>query len=224
MLRAVADKTLSDDDIHMLSDSEDPIWKPEQFLRQSDKRILETSNEWLNDRLVFAGMLLLKQQFPDISGFCDPVMVQSLRCTFKDKMFVQVVYNGSHHWITTTNMNCRPGVVRVYDSLHLMLNIHVKQQIAAMYHATQPMLEIQSMNVARQSGSGDCGLMALAYATSLCFKLDPVNLVYCQENLRQHFLQCVIDGKMTAFPVSSNRTVRKPVAFKTIEKIYCVCR
>jgi hypothetical protein len=169
-------------------------------------------------------MQLLKRQFPDISGFSDPVMVASLRCKFADKIFVQVVYNGSHHWITATNKHCPPGVVRVYDGMHLTMNTDVKQQLATMCQTTHSVLEIQSMNVARQIGSGDCGLLALAYATTLCLDLDPVNLVYCQDNLRKHFLQCVTDGRMTAFPVSSNRTVRKPVSFISKEKVHCICR
>ena len=148
----------------------------------------------------------------------------SLRCNFEGKTFVQVIYNGSHHWVAATNKNCRQGVFLVYDSLRLLLNVDVKQQLAAMCHAPTPALEVQSMNVTRQAGSGDCGLLALAYATSVCLGQDPVNLVYDQENLRKHFLKCVNDDKITAFPICCNRTVRKPVAFTATERLYCVCR
>lgn len=208
----------------MMSDNEDPVWIPELLLRQSDKAILEKPNEWLTDRLVYAGMLMLKKQFSDMNGFGDPLMVAALRCDFQSKPFVQVVYNGKNHWITATNIDCSAGRVRVYDSLHLSPNVIVKQQLAAMCHTTQSALEVQCMNVARQVGSGDCGLLALAYATSICLRQDPVNIMYAQHKLRRHYLQCVSAGIITAFPVSSNRTVRKTIAFKMSYKVYCTCR
>lgn len=220
MLQAMAEKTLSEDEINILSDDKNTMWIPYLFLTNMDKAILDTPNEWLNDRLIFAGMPLLKKEYTHIAGFMDPVM----RCNFKGQTFVQVVHNQSAHWLTATNIDCPVGVVRVYDSLHFAPNLCVKQALALMCHTTKSLLELQSMDVARQVGSADCGLLALAYATSLCLGQDPVNVTYDQMHIRSHFLQCILDGKMTAFPGICNRTVRKPIAFTTSIKIYCSCR
>lgn len=167
VIRALAERTLSEDDIHVLAGTDDSFWKPELFLQMSDKAILDKPNEWLNDRLIFAGMLLLKKDFANIAGFSDPVMLAASRCTFQGQAFVQVLHNDSAHWVTTANLNCPVGVVRVYDSLHFSPNLCVKNALALMCHTPESSLEVQSMDVARQLGSGDCGLMALAFATTL---------------------------------------------------------
>jgi hypothetical protein len=224
VLRALAEETLNEDDIHQVSDSEDPEWKSELFLRQSDKEILQKHNEWLNDRLMYAAMLLLKDQFKHIHGFRDPIMVSALRCNFPGDVFVQVVFHGSDHWITVSNMHCRPGVVRIYDSMHLFLSVTVKQQLAALCQSSEAVLTMQSMNVARQVGTGDCGLLAIAYATSLCLGQDPVNVIYEQNKLRPHYLNCLNNGRMETFPVIVKRTVRNPVAFQIAERVHCICR
>lgn len=222
--RALADDTLDENDIHVLPDIEETVWKPDLFLTLPDKAILENANEWLNDRLIYGGLLLLKKQCSHLSGFSDPLMLGAKRCSFENKTFIQILYNQADHWITATNIDCRGGVVRVYDSLHMVPTHTLKEIIAAMCRTSESSLEIQSMNVARQVGGVDCGLFALAYATSLSLGQDPVNVMYDQSKLRHHFLQCLLDGKMTTFPVTVNRTVKKAIAFKTCIKLYCICR
>lgn len=224
VIRALAERTLSEDDIHVLAGTDDSFWKPALFLQMSDKAILDKPNEWLNDRLIFAGMLLLKKDFANIAGFSDPVMLAASRCTFQGQAFVQVLHNDSAHWVTTANLNCPVGVVRVYDSLHCLPNQCVKNTLALMCHTPKSSLEVQSMDVARQLGLGDCGLMALAFATTRCFGQDPVNCNYDQSRLRSHLLECIEKGKLTQFPVICNRMVKKGIAFKTCIKIYCTCR
>lgn len=221
---AMADKTLSEDELNAVTDDYDTIWIASLHLRNTDKAILDAPNEWLNDRLIFGGLSLLKKDYSHIAGFMDPVMLQAMRCHFKGQTFVQILHNGSNHWLTATNMDCPVGIVRVYDSLHFAPNQCVKQALALMCHTDKCFLEIQLMDVARQIGSADCGLLALAYATSLCMGQDPVNVMYEQKIIRRHFLECIVSGKMTAFPVNCNRTLRKPISFTTSIQIYCSCR
>jgi hypothetical protein len=83
---------------------------------------------------------------------------------------------------------------------------------------------IKTMNVARQTGSGDCGLFALAFATSLCIGQDPVNIIYSQQHMRNHLHDCLSSGVLTPFPVVSDRNVRKSVSFQIDEKLFCSCR
>ena len=51
-----------------------------------------------------------------------------------------------------------------------------KQQISAMVF----------MDVQCQSGTSDCGLFSIAFATSLCLGLDPVHITYTQGDIRNH--------------------------------------
>jgi hypothetical protein len=220
----MADRTLNEEDLKVVSDMKDPMWLPTLQLRLLDRVILETRNAWLNDRLIAAGMLLLKKYFTEIGGFCDPVMVDALRCHFANQTFVQVLYTGSNHWITASNINCNPGTVRVYDGMQNVPSVCVKKQLAAICQVKESWLAIQLMNVDRQKVQGDCGLLAMAHATSLCMGQDPVNFVYAQEKMRQHFMDCLMLGKVQPFPVASNRTVRKSVSVMVREKVYCICR
>jgi hypothetical protein len=223
ILRAMADGTLNEDDLQAVSDMKDPVWLPGLHLRVSDRVTLETRNAWLNDRLIAACMLLLKKHFTEIGGCIDPVMVDALRCLFPNQTFVQVLYTGSsHHWITALNIHRSPGTVRVYDGMQDMPSVSVKKQIAAICQMKKSSLVIQLMNVNRQNIQGDCDLLAIAHATSLFVGQDPVNVVYDQENLRQHFLYCL--EMVWLFPTSVTSTVRKSISVLVREKVYCKCR
>ena len=61
----------------------------------------------------------------------------------------------------------------------------------------------QWINVAKQRGSNDCGLFAIANSTSLCLGQDPARLVYDQADMRSHLRECFITNKMTMFTVES---------------------
>jgi hypothetical protein len=113
----MADRTPNEDDLQAVSDMTDQVWLPGLQLRVSDRVTLEMRNAWLNDRLIAAGMLLLKKHFTEIGGCSDPVLVAALRCHFANQTFVQGLYTGSNHWITASNRNCSPGTVRVYDAM-----------------------------------------------------------------------------------------------------------
>ena len=55
------------------------------------------------------------------------------------------------------------------------------------------------MNIQKQQGFKDCGLFAIANATSICYGDDPMALVYEQHGMRQHLLNCLEKGEMTTF-------------------------
>lgn len=51
----------------------------------------------------------------------------------------------------------------------------------------------------KQKGGTDCGLFAIAAATSILHKQDHT-LNFCQNTMRQHTLYCLEQGKFTVFP------------------------
>jgi len=202
----------------------DPIWIPELNLLQSDRSAIESETTWMNHRIMHACMLLLKRQFPNQTGFGDPLFVAALRTNYKDEKFIQIVFNGNNHWITVTNKSCGDNQVRLYDILNSLPSLSVEQQIAAMCLTNAPEISVQSMNVVRQKGMSDCGMFAVAYITSISMGQDPVNIVYKQETMRPHLLQCLVAKNMSSFPVQCYRTVRKPVSLSTTLKLFCLCR
>lgn len=205
-------------------DRSEQTWLPDLHLTQADKTAIESETMWMNDRIINAYLLLMKEKFPALTGFADPVFVAALRVHFKDEVFCQILFNGDNHWVAVTNMNCVANTVRIYDSLHLIPSLAIKQQIAAVCFSDKSEIHIQSMNVARQNGGNDCGLFAMACLTSVCMGQDPVNVVYQQILMRKHLLQCLVTKKITGFPLQSHRTIRKPISSSITLKLFCLCR
>ena len=56
-------------------------------------------------------------------------------------------------------------------------------------------IEIADMQV--QKDSADCGLFAIAIATSLLYD---INLSYNQDKMRDHLLYCLEHGSLSVFP------------------------
>ena len=81
------------------------------------------------------------------------------------------------------------------------------------------------MDVPIQSGSYDCGLFAIAFATALALGEKPELFFFDQWNMRAHLRQCLESGEMKMFPVLRKRRVKKS-AVKTTEEVqvYCKCR
>ena len=68
---------------------------------------------------------------------------------------------------------------------------------------------VKLMNNQKQQGFRDCGLFAIANATSLCFGDDPTFLEFEQNEMRQHLLDCIEKGQMTPFPHNVSDAKRK---------------
>ncbi len=60
-------------------------------------------------------------------------------------------------------------------------------------------------NVQQQIGGDDCGLFALAFATSLCYKDVPSLIFYDQISLRNHYVKCIEDNEIQPFPSKPKR-------------------
>lgn len=74
-----------------------------------------------------------------------------------------------------------------------------------------------------QSGSNDCGIFSIAYATTIAYGEDPQKYVYDQEKMRRHLYICFTKGILTPFPVKTNAGPVKSTAIESID-IHCYCR
>ena len=123
--------------------------------------------------------------------------------------FVQVLNVRRSHWIAISNIGCQGGVVNVYDSMpNCDLPRRTKQQIAAILFWKKQNFRLQFQAVQEQRGGSDCGLFAVAFATSLCVGHDPTLISYKQHLLCNDLRECLEKRMMTAFPNTSRR--RKP--------------
>ena len=71
-------------------------------------------------------------------------------------------------------------------------------------------------------GGSDCGLFALAFATTLCFGENPETISYTQSAMREHLLSCIEKGQLLKFPQRARR--RPKPALIDHFPIFCVCR
>ena len=76
-----------------------------------------------------------------------------------------------------------------------------------------------------QSGSCDCRLLAIAFATTIAHGNDPVQCNYNQAEMRGHLYQCLQERTVTPFPHEVLQQ-SKSTMIKSKESIdiYCHCR
>ena len=125
---------------------------------QDERDLGSRSHEWLNDRHVTAAQHLLKQHHPDVSGL-QPTILQLTRMfnVHHNREFVQCLNLSSNHWITVSTVGCPPGVINVYDSMHLGVPTSVKKVIADMMLSDKKFLSIRQVHIQQQMGGSDCG-------------------------------------------------------------------
>ena len=78
--------------------------------------------------------------------------------------------------------------------------------VARFLHSTENHICIKVMHVEKQTNSHDCGVYAIAFATSLMYGQDPTQLSY--NELRKHIAGCVDAKSLTPFP--STAVYRQP--------------
>lgn len=128
-------------------------------------------NGWLTDSEVHASQQLLKTNFPYIYGLDDPVILSGDLVDPCVSEFVQIS-NTSNHWVGLSTIGCGNGLVKIYDSLNTSPSAApVTNSCQVLFHQGKEAL-VANQKVQCQKGSGDCGLFAIAFVTSLCFGDD----------------------------------------------------
>ncbi|KZS01292.1 Uncharacterized protein APZ42_002097, partial [Daphnia magna] len=141
---------------------------------------------------------ILKQQHPIIGG---------LNCVLVAKGFVQ------------------PEHVNLYDGLagSAWHDKHVLSCMSSLLKTGEKKMTYIVKQCQRQNNSYDCGVFAIAFATSLANGEDPTGMLYDPNQLRPHLNECMTSGKLTSFPSTISRRKRSPETEKT-EEVFCNCR
>ena len=152
--------------------------------------------------------MLLKQCLQTSSAWPWGSRAQTLDCTWhftiEPDEFVQILHDGSAHWVTISTTGCKHPEVWMFDSLYCTLSPALKHQIAALLVSKEQKKSVQFMEVQMQAGGSDCGLFAIAFATSLCYGQSPGKF---------HFET----GHFEMFPIDQKRQSKNKVkATKTI--------
>lgn len=140
---------------------------------------------------------------------------------------VQILHRGdskSGHWFTVSTVGCNEGSVNWYDSSYNELDVDSKYQICSILKYDGKALKFNKIPVQSQQGAADCGLFAIAFAVALCLGNNPQKMVFNQDKMREHLVDCIESQNFTNFPFSVNTNWRKKRIVSTKENILCRCR
>ena len=134
-----------------------------------------------------------------IQGFQRPTL-SPVHQIDNDRPFIQIVNINNNHWVCFSSINSPPGYVDVYDSLSTPLTQELLQLASDL---TGPAFKgVRFIPVQQQKNASDCGVFSIAYATSLVYGLNPMNVTYNISQMRPHLLHCLMGGVITPFPTS----------------------
>jgi hypothetical protein len=69
---------------------------------------------------------------------------------------------------------------------------------------------------------GDCGVLAIAFATAIANDKDPIQYQFNGNEIRKHLFNCFVHQEMTIFPGEKRRSTSRIPSRKI--PVYCYCR
>ena len=155
-----------------------------------------TRGEKLSDLHMSYAQKLLKQQFPHINGLQSTVFQTKMTTIDREKSThkMQIIHTRGNHWILASNIGCEEGRVNVYDSVYKSVDEQTERIITTMFHPST----ICVVDSQKQDGGVDCGVFAIATATSLAHGVHLAT--FDQSAMRKHLLDSFTLGVLTVFP------------------------
>ena len=179
----------------------------------------------LSDLHISAFQNLLKQKFPHLGGLQSPLYQEKTSLKLDDRSTtLQVIHTRSSHWAALQVCGGTGGDVCLYDSVYTGMVTHTLKVIAQLIRSSDSSIRVQLMNTSKQTGSADCGLYAPATLTCIAFDIDPVTVIFDQQQLRPHLAMCLEKGDISTFPVLKHRRPVNRVLRTELCNIYCYCR
>ena len=183
-------------------DDHEPLAKRQ---RLSDPEIEELiMGAELSDRHINLAQKILKEQFPNLNGLNSTLLQLKQQKLTEDmvKNKLQIIHcSERHHWVTASTVKTAPGVVIVVDSLFKSIDTETKSIILNLFqHNIVSEPRIKLVRSQQQKGSKDCGVFAIAMATTIALERNPSNVTFHQELMRAHLVDCLEKRKFTFFP------------------------
>lgn len=198
-------------------------WIPELHLNNED-RIVLSEGKWLNDKIIDAAQSLLKKANPAVGGLQRVCLGQTMAYDIEAGEFVQILHDRRGHWLTISTIGSSGTEVHVFDSLYPSTGSSVKMQISCLLHTEQPHIKLLIKDVQMQSGTADCGMFAIAFATALIYGKQPGEFCFDQSRMRTHLMECLEARKISMFPVKRMRRTASKIKTSEQFKVYCICR
>ena len=177
-------------------------YAPEGKLGKYEYDLIASPNGWLDCVIIHEAHIILKRigNLKGIQGFQRPTLGPVRQFDIMTGPFIQIVDINNNHWICLSSIHSPPGYVNVYDSL----STPVTQEIIRLaYDLTGPAFQgIHCIPVQQQKNLSDCGVFSIAFATSLLYGQNTMNVTYKINQMRPHLMQCLKGGNITPFPTT----------------------
>ena len=156
-----------------------------------------SSTVWLDDTIMNRTQGILREQF-GAAGFQDTTLGTQLFDVLRSE-FIQILHTSKNDWLIISTIGLPASEINVYDSLYQSLSQCTIDQIFAVMFSTNDGVHVRFIDVEQQSNNSDCGVYAIAYATSLCFSENISCIQCCVSKMRSHLVSCLEDGQMSPF-------------------------
>ena len=98
----------------------------------------------------------------------------------------------------------------------------MKTLVADLLQTNKKHINLEYANVQQQEGGSDCGVLAIAIATALCYGEKPESVEITQIKTREHLKSAFEQHLLTPFP--SQPVIRKAPKREEKLNVYCYCR
>ena len=191
----------SDDDVEITKVTQGITNKkaPLGDLTENHFDIIMCPNGWLDCTIIQQAQLCLQRVNPLIEGFQRTTLGPIKNFDIVTGEFVQILNTGSYHWVCVSSNGCQRGMVNLYDSLyHDVIEMEVTDQVQSLM--ADSFIGITNKPVQQQKNGSDCGIFAIAFATSLVYGSNPQDFTFDIPKMRLHLLQCLKNEMITMFP------------------------
>lgn len=148
-----------------------------------------TKTNQLSSGYINRAMEILKTQYPDIGGlFCCTIGGRLEYPQATGRRWMQIVHDASQHWVLVANGFFQQNPVLVYDSMagSHWSSKHILSCMSSLLKTPEKEMTYIVKACQRQGNGFDCGVFAIAFATSLANGQDPSTLLYIPDLLRNH--------------------------------------
>ena len=95
--------------------------------------------------------------------------------TVETEEFIQILHNGSDHWLAITTIGTKHQEVIVYNSLYSTVSDNIKPKLQV-FSAHKNVQFLKFVDVLKQARGCDCGVFAIVYATTLCLQENTASI------------------------------------------------
>ena len=168
-------------------------------LTQREFALMEDTHGWLDCSIIHQAQIYLKQLNPNIEGFQRPTLGPIRAFDIISGEFIQILNTGGNHWVCLSSIGCSSGHINLYDSFfHDVVCDDIEEQARSLLG--QEFRGINVVPIQQQLNGSDCGVFAIAFATSLVFMQDPLSIQFDIPKMRPHLSRCLRSSRMEPFP------------------------